>query len=311
MIKRYNVSLKYYLLTLFLVALFWLPSAYAATPQIKNLEIKIWPEYDQPETLIIYAGEISEDTELPVTLTFLLPNYIDDLHAIAYVEDEQLFRVPANNVELNPDNQYLSLSFSIPSRMFQFEYYDPHILTKDGDQRQLDYLFQASLDTKLVNFELQQPKQSTDFSITPSAQQNLTNSDGITYYQLEQTDMKQGDNFDINVTYIRPTDQSSVQLMSNAPPTPVAQTEVAPPVVTPASTQTSLIGYILIIGGVVLLGASGGYWYWSHQQTAATSGKGRRRSQQSGKSASFCHKCGTKLRNEAEFCHNCGAPCRP
>ncbi|MDM8520150.1 zinc-ribbon domain-containing protein [Anaerolineales bacterium HSG6] len=310
-IRFYIPLINYFVLTMLLVVLFGLSSAYAATPQIKNLEMKIWPEYDQPDTLIIYVGELSEETELPARLTFLLPNYVEDLHAIAYAQEGQLFRVPADEVDLKPDNQYLSLTFSVPSRTFQFEYYDSHILSKDGDQRELDYSFHAPMDTAQVNFEIQQPKQAANFLITPSAKQGLTGSDGFVYHQLEQTDMKQDDTFTINATYSRATNQPSVQASqpANNAPAPAVPAESVSPTVTTPTNQTNTMGYILIVGGLILLVGSGGYWYWSRQQPIG-SGKGRRRSQQSAPSAGFCHQCGTSLHAGAKFCHNCGTPRR-
>jgi len=58
-------------------------TAMAQSPAIDNLVVQLWPEYDRPETLIIYQGQLVADASLPTTLTFEIPARVETMHAVA------------------------------------------------------------------------------------------------------------------------------------------------------------------------------------------------------------------------------------
>ena len=67
------------LLSLFLTSLLT-GTALAQSPvPLEILNIALWPEYDQPEVLIIYRGQIAEDVPLPAQVSFDLPADVDVL----------------------------------------------------------------------------------------------------------------------------------------------------------------------------------------------------------------------------------------
>ena len=316
-------------------------SFYAATqaqapPQLKNLLVEVWPEYDRPEVLVIYRGELQPDTQLPALLTFRLPGYLEDMHAIAVEQDGSLVDANPDSVELRHEGDDLLLTFATPSRRIQFEYYDPVILTKDGQSRQLDFEFSAPYLIEKTAFELQEPYQAQDFVVTPPPDNSFAGADGLRYNNIEVAGLAAGDNFSLSAIYQRETDDVSVNNITRNPegltgaPTnqPVDLDDTGP---TLLNSQDFTLGYVLIGAGAILLAGTGAYWWWSTRRETpperyAASSASRRRPARRKKqtmasrgkpdqtapaaaqpAAGFCYRCGTALRPNGNFCHACGA----
>jgi hypothetical protein len=287
------------------VLCFWpdpVARAQSSAISFKNLLVEIWPEYDRPEVLVIYRGELSPTTSLPAQLTFRLPGYLEAMHAVAVERDGVLVDVAPAVIELRHEGEDLLLIFSTDSPNIQFEYYDPVILSRQNQNRQLAFQFVVPYNLEIAIFEVQEPVQAEDFSLTPEAGNTFIGRDGLTYHTIQLADLTPSDTFELSATYQRDTTGLSI-------------TE------TPARGNLNL-GYVLIGGGVLLLLAVGGYWWWStHRQAepgpprrSATRPKSRRKGRQKESdktptvsSGGFCYRCGTALRTDANFCHVCGA----
>ena len=317
--KILRVSWLFLLLGVFC---FWPdPVAMAQSPAItfQNLLVEIWPEYDRPEVLVIYRGELSPATSLPAQLTFRLPGYIEEMHAVAVERDGNLVDVDPAVIELRHEGEDLLLTFSTDSPNIQFEYYDPVILSKQDQNRQLAFQFAVPYALETAVFEVQEPVQAKDFSLTPEAGDTFIGRDGLTYHTIQRTDLTPPDTFELAAAYQRNTNELSTQQLTDRSGAPAQDTSA----VTEAPAREDLNqGYVLIGGGVLLLLAVGGYWWWTSSRPAAT-GPSRRRatrpkSRRKGRqkerdktptvaSGGFCYRCGTALRDDASFCHNCGA----
>lgn len=301
-----------------------------APPKLANLLVEIWPEYDRPEVLVIYRGELHPDTQLPALLTFRLPGYLEDMHAIAVEENGNLVDANPDSVESRHEGDELLLTFATPSRRIQFEYYDPVILTKDGQTRQLDFEFSAPYEIETSTFEVQEPFQAQDFSLTPPPDNSFVSADGLKYNNIEVTGLAADDNFSLTATYQRDTDELSVTDITGDSDGLIGAPS-NPPVDLDETDGTSFtLGYILIGAGAVLLVGTGVYWWWStrregpqprpassrtsrrptrrKKQTAASRSRSRQTEPApSEQSSGFCYRCGTALRPDSNFCHVCGA----
>lgn len=322
------MSAKIKILKVLLVWLFFGPvfTGYAQTNslQINDLLVEIWPEYDRPEALVIYRIELSATAALPAQVTFELPGYIDSMHAVAYEQGGALLAVDPASVQLQAQNNSTLLTFTAPANNLQLEYYDPMILTKQGQNRQLNFSFTAPYDIVSTRFQVQQPLEAENFSVTPAATDSFTNNDGLTYSVINAGSLSAGDVFSLAATYSRSTDATSVSLLDatseHAQDITVATTD--PPA---AQGDDNLLGYILVGAGIGLLLAVGGYWFYTSRQNQPTqprrpkksSRPARRKKQRAAAPdpskqaappvAGFCYKCGVPLRADANFCHNCGA----
>jgi len=300
---------------LLLTLLFPLTIQAQTPPQIQNLSVEIWPEFDRPETLIIYRAALNPTTSLPAEVTFQLPGYVETMHAVAVEQNGGLVDVPTESIEMRREGDDSFLTFTTPAPNVQFEYYDPIILAKDGNSRELAYVFTAPYNIETALIQVQQPAQSTDFSLTPAATNSFVGRDGLNYHNIELSGLSSGDTIEVTADYSRATDELSVGQITPNTPIP-AQADPVVPTTTPTSPQPINWGYVMIVSGVVLLLVVGGYWWWSQRQSdeeaprrPARSTRRRRSkpSSQADESGGYCYRCGTALRSDAQFCHKCGA----
>ncbi len=298
-----------------ILLMFLFPTSFLAqTPlQLQRLTIEIWPEFDRPETLVIYRATLDSTVTLPADVTFELPGYIESMHAVAVEQNGGLVDVPDEAITIRYEDDSLFLTFTTPSPNIQFEYYDSMILTKEGERRELTVSLPAPYNTESAVLQVQQPAQAADFSMTPSPGNTFVGQDGLTYYNLELAGLAANDRLEISATYNRPTDELSIEQITLSAPPPANPAVTNPP----ASTAPAFNwGYVLIGAGVLLLAGVGGYWWWSQRQVdevpvrrPGRPGQRRRQKKASGGDAAggYCYRCGTALHADAQFCHKCGA----
>lgn len=326
---------RYFLLAIFLLVL--LPQivrAQSPTARLNSLTVELWPEYDQPEVLVIYRGQLSPDTTLPATITFPIPAYVNEMHAVAVEDDGQLFNVNPETVGLEPQDGHQLLSFQVTAPGFQFEYYDPEILTRQDQLRRLDYTFTAAHPIDTLVLEVQEPAQAQNFSMTPEPERSSAAQNSLRHHTIQQSGLATGQTVELTASYSRPTDALSAGSVPVGPPPTEEPLDIAVISGNPISESLN-IGYILVGAGLLLLLGTGGYWWWSRRsgtepqarpRSAAGAAPGRLRKKkgngqparraievQSPRSpaasqpAGYCYRCGTALRPDAEFCHACGA----
>ncbi len=286
--------------------------------QLQRLEAEIWPEYDRPETLVIYRAELAPTVALPAKVTFQLPGYLQSLHVVAIERDGVLVEVKPEGYELTPQGESLLLTLETPVPRVQFEYYDPQILTKQGQQRQFKFDFVAPYATTATTFRVQEPVESSDFALTPPATTTVTGGDGLTYHNIEAAGLAAAETFAVNASYSRASDTLSAENLGQNPTEHAADlTVVTTP---PPADSSNFFAYVLMGLGAILLLAVGGYWLWSRQakmSDAPAYVPPRRKSKSGDKPANqavtappagnFCYRCGAPLRDDANFCHICGA----
>jgi hypothetical protein len=246
-------------------------------------------------------------------LTFHLPNYIEAMHAVAYEKDDSLLTVGDEATELRYEDGALLLTFPAMSYYVQFEYYDSVILTKQDQARQLDFNFLAPYDIEKTTFQVQEPFQAENFSLTPTPSGSFTDGDGLIYDTIDVAGLASGDTFELKATYQRNTDQPSLQMIN-----PTAGQTVNVVTSSEASAgESPITGYILVGAGLILLLGVGGYWWWSNQvktlqteeyrQPLPPSAAGTTPPATGRATSGFCYKCGTALHAGSNFCHACGA----
>jgi hypothetical protein len=128
----------------------------------------------------------------------------------------------------------------------------------------------------------------------------------------------------LQASYTRTTDELSFDALASD--NVVLPTDQPPVEIDEGGIQDAL-GPILIGVGILLLTASLLYWFWSQRSVAGpepaphrSQAQPRRRHKRKPrvskgapspvgdeKLAAYCHRCGTKFREEGLYCHACGA----
>lgn len=293
--------------------------------QLARLSIQIWPEFDRPETLVIYQGELADTVALPVSLTFRLPAGIETMNAVAVSgETGSLLNNPYT---LEPDGDVSLLTFTIERPGFQFEYYDPAIVTIDAPKRLFNYQTVTDYPVANLQFEVQQPLGAEDMQLSLPSDDIQVRSDQMTYYIFRQLDLSAGTTVTLSGDYQKETNTLTAEAKANAS----LPFETFDTTLTNATEQPWFFspGSILVILGVSLLLVSGGVWFFSYRRPPVTTRRPARKkmktkparptqsmgssrpdksapqSSQSGQ-GKFCHQCGVAYKPHARFCHNCG-----
>ena len=316
------------LLLLFLVWLLMGPALAQSSVPLASLSIALWPEYDRPEVLVIFRGQVAENVPLPAQVSFLLPASVQTLHAVAYWDEaqESLLNIPKYDLVEGPDGRVLT--FTTPSRQFQFEYYSRKALDIRGELRQLTFSFTSSSQVDRLSLELQQPTAAQAFTSDPPPTTTEVRNDGLVYALYEAGAVSAGDTYSLQASYQRSTDELSINALGVNIPVSSEQT----PVEVGSGSLRDNLGLILIGVGVLLLIGAFVYWFWSQRAVVVPQAAGPRssppRPRRSGSSrrrrapgstpqaptpatgkklATYCHRCGTRFRKDAQFCHACGA----
>jgi DNA-binding NarL/FixJ family response regulator len=171
--------------------------AQAEAVTLSELVIRVWPEYDQPSVLVLYHGQVGEDTPLPVELRFALPPDAA-FHAAAYYDaaTDDLLNAP----HVLEDG---GIVMSSPNGTFHIEFYDP-ALQIDGEQRSYTLTWEGDYAVQQLTWEVQQPPAARSFSVDPTGGTLAVGENGLAYYSVSQTEMAADETAALSLSYLNP-----------------------------------------------------------------------------------------------------------
>jgi hypothetical protein len=288
-------------------------------PTLSTLEIALWPEYDRPDVLVIYRGQLAEGTSVPVSVELRLPADVGQPHAVAYVgEGGQRFN---QQYTTRVEGDWLVVSFELSTQAFQVEYYDPLTVDASG-QREYTFTYTADYAIDALSLEVQVPPRAEAVSLDPPADSTTRGSDGLDYQLVEAGSMAQGETGSWTLTYEKADSELTQDILA---PAETTAGSTAPPAQN--SDNSTVIIFAVSFVALIAVGA-GAFWLGKQTQPDAEpaagsrtgrkrrgSGRGSTSKQESypnraGGGAFFCHQCGVALRADSEFCHKCGAEVR-
>jgi hypothetical protein len=186
---------------LLLIVLLLIPIGASAQEAItlEVLQVELWPEYDQPEMLVIYHIELIPDTDLPATLSIRIPVEAGEPFVVA-VEG-----IGETDYQQRVEGDWSVITFVNPSLTAQLEYYDPR-LAKDGNDRSFTYTWPG--DYAVNSFELiaQQPFDAVSFNTTPILNNKVAGVNGLSYHQGFLGSLSAGEQPTLSVEYQKPSD---------------------------------------------------------------------------------------------------------
>ena len=307
------------------------PTSVGSNTPLARLEIALWPEYDQPEVLVILHGWVPEEQSLPAPIALRLPADVPALNAVAYLDPARNILISLQQFELTEDASGKLLRFDTPARQFQVEYYSRAMLERQDRTRTLTLSFSAPTDIVELVIEVQQPSGTQEFTSEPAPDDSQTRADGLTYAVYNFGPQTAGASLSLRASYLRSSEQLSRDMVRNAKsggaqpgsglsiPVPSQQEAVE----AGGETLSGLLVPGLVALGALLIGVAVGYWAWSWRTSAMPFTHQAKRSQPLGASpvsanrrvrlranrqlAAFCHRCGTRFRDDSAYCHTCGA----
>lgn len=271
---------------------------------LASLTVALWPEYDRPEVLVIYQGELTPDAPLPATVSIEMPASVQQMHAVAYLDENTNTLISLDTFRLEASSQAKRLILTTPARRFHAEYYADDVLLREGSTRTVHFVFTATTTIENFRFELQQPFGAVDFSSEPLPVSVEKRGDNLFYAQYPVEPLAAGASRSLRVSYQRTTDMLSSEAMRK---TPGAVSSL--PVSTAANTGLPP-EWGATLAGSFFLGTGLGYLIRGRLRGGCP--KDAHRGELPGRSgtARYCYRCGVRLYSEALYCHACGTPRR-
>jgi len=280
------------------VAIFIPLGAFAQEPiTIEVLQVEFWPEYDQPEMLVIYHIELSSDTQFPATMFIRIPAAAGDPFVVAVEGTGE------TDYQRQVEGDWAAITFVTPGPTIQLEYYDPS-LTKNGDQRSFTYTWPGDFTVNSFQVIAQRPFDATSFKATPALSNEVPGANGLSYLQGTFGRVDASQQASVTIEYQKPSDTLSI----DNPGAAGLGDEVPPD--TGGGLDNTWLMILLAAAGVGLIG----FGVYSYTQSTAKRRKTKSsRTKKRGGGAKepvFCHNCGTQAQKGDKFCRECGQKLR-
>lgn len=289
-----------WLIVLFLAGAILVPSpAYGQTPiSLSNLQIQLWPEYDQPSMLVIYDFQVGAGTQLPVGVSIKFPKDANLIAVAVQGADGNLMN--ADYLESAGDDAWQSVVVQIQSpSIYRLEYYQP--LERTDSRRQFSFQWTGDYAIEDFGLAVRLPADATDVSTNPELGRTES-AGGPAFLEKAFGSLDAGEAFAFRLEYARSSDALAA-----------SQADLQPSQPLDGSTQgrvmlSNYYPYILGALGIVLV-AGGSLYFWQSSR-AHTTGSNRRR-KRTEKSAQrdadvYCHQCGARAESGDRFCRVCG-----
>lgn len=298
-------------LALAVLILLFSPAAANAQPGVafSRVTVKLWPEYDRPDMLVICDFLLASDASLPAEVRVRIPAAAGEPYVVAVGPTPAA--VSDQNVEytLRPAGDWLEVTVRLPaaSRAIRLEYYDPG-LARDGQMRRYRFEWPAdyAVDSLFVSFQM--PIGAANLVLTPPLSSTRLGSDGLRYYEGEFGPLAAGETFTLNAVYQKEGDDLSISTLPVQPAGPLdsrASRGLSWNAVLP--WLLGLMGLLLIVGGLV------GFFYRQGgiQREPAPRRRGGRRVKEAGpEEPVYCSQCGKRAQPGDLFCRACGTRLR-
>ncbi|MEA5079836.1 MAG: zinc ribbon domain-containing protein [Anaerolineaceae bacterium] len=296
------------------LSLMVITTAQADTLRISQMEISIWPEYDRPETLVIYRISFSSLTDFPARVSIRIPSSSGTPYLVAMKDlDGLLYDLEYTLVS---DGSWNRIEFITSSPDLQIEFYDPVIQLTDA-KHEYGYRWVSDYPIDALTLEVQKPKFATTMTTEPDLGVGVVNTDdGLTYYTADIGEISQGVILNLKLSYLKTNDELSASLMTVHAVNPIENQnapmyigkEILQSVVenqTLTTTIVLLLAAILLFIVVSLLSSRFNKVRLPVRKTKPNEESDPAESVE--KSQVYCHQCGKRARPGDLFCRVCGS----
>jgi hypothetical protein len=277
---------------------------------VNELRIRLWPEYDRSELLVIYNFTLAPGTITPTQLQFRVPPEAQ-VTAVAQDTPNGLFSV---DFESSSEGDWQTVTFEAADLTgYQFEYYVP--IHYYDEARLFNFIWPGDYNVNTLVVEVQEPSQTTEFSSTPTLPNESLSPDNLPIHSGTFGSIDEGEEWSLDVNYSRATDELTVSGQPVQPSGGAIDTEVSSTAAIMDFLSRNMY-YILGFLGILLI-VVGLVWYWQSGSSTASGDSRKRHGSRGGseKSSSnegqiYCHECGKRAQPSDKFCRACGVRLR-
>lgn len=269
--------------------------------RLANLQINVWPEYDDARVLVMYDGEVADTTSLPRNISILIPSTAS-LTATAYVDANGSFiNVPDAPTTQDTGDGFSRVTVKLPAAKFHLEYYYNPL--QGSPDKTMEFVYKAAQATGNVQIEIQQPLKADKFATDPATPVHTTDAHNFTFYVFNYASLDAGQEQKVKISYTKTDPNPSV---SNIPQPASAPQPAA------AASNSSIMSLLppVMIAVALALAALGGFALWSRGRNSLEPAPARvespKRRTRRGGASGFCVQCGRALTADDNFCPRCG-----
>jgi len=287
----------------------------AGAPQrLASLIISIWPEYDRPEVLFAYRGELAAGTPLPARIAFRLP--VQPSFVAGIDEGGEFHSLwPA----VARDGMAVLVTCETRWPHFRLEYYHD-VLEKGGPARRLTFAYQADCAIDELVLELREPIGASDLVLSPPATTQSQSEGGLTEHRRIVGPVAPGDEVRWQIGYSKRDPRLVSEVLDLPTPAPPRYDDVAATSRPGRDAEERATRALLGLAGLALAGALGlrlrgrapvAQGAGMRAGGSTTAGRARARGASGeGRLARYCYWCGASFYRDALFCPRCGTPRR-
>jgi len=278
-----------------LVALAAVPASGAPlrNPQLANLQVEIWPEYDRPAALVILRGRLAADAPLPADVTLRIAAASGGPSAMAYsaAEGGNLLNL---EYQKTVAKDFITLRFTVPERSFHVEFYEP--FATGTPERHYSYTWPGDMRVDQLRVIVQEPAAASNFSVQPNLATTASGQDGLRYHSAELGAQEAGKQLIVKVGYSKTDTRTSTQILqpktTESPKTPASST---PAVGGNDEVTKGVLVFVLALSLLIGIGTAVMWWRGRTMTPEAMVG-----------TAGACSKCGAPREAGDRFCSKCG-----
>ncbi len=285
-----------------------------SAPELEQLLVQLWPEYDRAEMLVLLDFTLAGTGDAPQPVTFRLPANAN-IHAVAREMDGSLVVEEAQTRE---EGGWLLVTLNaIPGVGYHLEYYAP--LTREGNRRSYSWAWAGTYTVNSLLVSILPPPNASDWQFQPDLQMGVGSDGATVIYSGQFGPLEAGQPFSLGLSY----DKSDETLTADAQMAAAAPTAATSNVEASGSSQLADKLPLLLAGAGILLLGAGAFFYFRADEglphkEARSSGKkkgGKKGGKAKAKSkakggARYCPQCGRRAEPGDRFCRSCGARLR-
>ncbi len=283
------------------LTLLWIsiPVSAQGNGHLSSVSVDIWPEYDQPDVLVIYHISLSTDISLPTTFNLRIPAGAE-VYAVA-VSNPTSGLLNAQ-YSRTVQGTWATLAITTNEPDLQVEYYDA--LTKTGTARHIVYEWAGDYAVDGFIVSLQQPVGAINLVTDPKLTSSNVAQDGFVYYGSVTQPLAAGQTYSLTIDYQKNTDTLSTTGLPVQPAQPLNSA-------TPGRvTVNSVLPWVLagIGGALIVVGVVGGLFMWKggNRNTNAKQKQRAKTQNEEDNNMIYCNQCGKRAQPGDVFCRNCG-----
>jgi hypothetical protein len=283
--------------------------------QINNMEIDIWPDYDQPSTLVIYRISFASLMSFPSRVSFKIPASAGDPYSVAMKDlDGLLYDLEYTVI---PDGDWNRIEFVTSTPDVQIEFYDPYSV---GTNSAHAYTYHWVSDYPVSNLKIviQQPRYAQNMVIQPYLGSGVVNiDDNLTYFTALVGSVNLAESINVSFSYNKVNDLLSASTLPVRAASSLEQNtspwQMLHDLLTPIWENHSLVvSGGLLFAGILLLALG---WVlstrkakpWTNPDGEDESKPSKETNESESETEVYCHVCGKRAHQNDVYCRACGS----